>query len=84
MKNDTKNGIQTHRYPSGQKLSEGLWMNDQKEGVWTEWYENALIKSQESYKMYGSLDMKTLKNGKRNLQVRKKKENGPSAMRKGR
>jgi antitoxin component YwqK of YwqJK toxin-antitoxin module len=50
MKNDTKNGIQTHRYPSGQKLSEGLWMNGQKEGVWTEWYENALIKSQESYK----------------------------------
>ncbi|MDB4598118.1 hypothetical protein OAI40_02765 [Candidatus Pseudothioglobus singularis] len=50
MKIDTKNEIETHRYASGQKLSEGLWMNGKKEGVWTEWYENGQIKSQESYK----------------------------------
>ena len=50
MKIDIKNEIETHRYESGQKLSEGLWMNGKKEGVWTEWYENGQIKSQESYK----------------------------------
>ena len=55
MKIDLKNGIETHRYASGQKMSEGLWMNGQKEGVWTEWYENGQKKVRRHTKrMYGT------------------------------
>ena len=36
--------IQTEYYKNGQKKNEGSYKNNQKEGLWTHWYEDGGLK----------------------------------------